>query len=122
MINQHTLSRFEPLDGSRLVKPIYADYSFGNIPNTIEYLLTGNRHGPLLPPDCFGGAYPRPKRIVTFSVDSFGWQFWQQYHGRYAATSRVVKEGTLTPISTLFPSTTAASVSTMTVMSIFEGS
>jgi len=112
MINDHTLSRFEALGGG-LVKPIYADYSFGNIPNTIEYLLTGNRHGPLLPPDCFGGAYPRPKKVVTFFVDSFGWQFWQQYHDRFAATSRVVKDGTLTPISTLFPSTTAASVSTM---------
>jgi hypothetical protein len=112
MINEHTLSRFEPLGGG-LVKPIYADYSFGNIPNTIEYLLTGNRHGPLLPPDCFGGAYPAPKKVVTFFVDSFGWQFWQQYHERYAATSRVVRQGTLTPISALFPSTTAASVSTM---------
>jgi hypothetical protein len=112
MINDHTLTRFEPLAGG-LVKPIYADYSFGNIPNTIEYLLTGNRHGPLLPPDCFGGAYPEPRKVVTFFVDSFGWQFWQQYHARYAATSRVVSEGTLTPISALFPSTTAASVSTM---------
>jgi hypothetical protein len=112
MINEHTLSRFEALGGG-LVKPIYADYSFGNIPNTIEYLLTGNRHGPLLPPDCFGGAYPAPKKVVTFFVDSFGWQFWQQYHERYASTSRVVRHGTLTPISTLFPSTTAASVSTM---------
>ena len=112
MINQHTLSRFEPLGGG-LVKPIYADYSFGNIPNTIEFLLTGSKHGPLLPADCFGGAYPQPKKVVTFFVDSFGWQFWQQYHARYAATSRVVEKGTLTPISALFPSTTAASVSTM---------
>ncbi len=112
MINQHTLSRFEPLGGG-LVKPIYADYSFGNIPNTIEFLLTGSKHGPLLPADCFGGTYPRPKKIVTFFVDSFGWQFWQQYHARYAAASRVVEKGTLTPISALFPSTTAASVSTM---------
>jgi hypothetical protein len=112
MINQHTLVRFEQL-APGLVKPIYADYSFGNIANTIEYLLTGVRHGPLLPPDCFGGAYPRPQKIVTFFVDSFGWQFWQQYQDRFATTRRVVDKGTLTPISTLFPSTTAASVSTM---------
>ena len=112
MINEHTLQRFEALGGG-LVKPIYADYSFGNIPNTIEYLLTGARAGPLLPPDCFGGAYPQPKKVVTFFIDSFGWQFWQQYHGRYASTARVVEKGTLTPISALFPSTTAGSVSTM---------
>ena len=62
-------------------RPIYEDYSFGNIPNTIEYLLTGAQRGPLLPPDCFGGAYPRPQKIVLIFLDSFGWEFWQA-HGK----------------------------------------
>ena len=47
MINTAPLARFRPLGDGRLVRPIYADYSFGNIPNTIEYLLTGEKHGPL---------------------------------------------------------------------------
>ena len=55
MINEAPLARFAPLAGG-LVKPIYADYSFANIANTIEHLLTGARRGPLLPPDCFGGS------------------------------------------------------------------
>ena len=60
MINEAPLARFAPLAGG-LVKPIYADYSFGNIPDTIEFLLTGQAgRGPLLPPDCFGGSYPQP--------------------------------------------------------------
>jgi hypothetical protein len=112
MINTRSLARFQPL-GDRLLKPIYDDYSFGNIPNTAEYLLTGARRGPLLPADCFGEAYPRPDKVVVIFVDSFGWQFWQEYHARFRATSRVVESGTLTPVSALFPTTTAASVSTM---------
>jgi hypothetical protein len=112
MINEAPLAKFEPL-AEGLVKPIYADYSFGNIPDTIEFLLTGNRRGALLPPDCFGGEYPAPGKVVLLFVDSFGWQFWQQYQARFRATSRVVEQGTLTPISALFPSTTAASVATM---------
>src|SRR5262249_7223462 len=44
---------------------------------------------------------------------SFGWQFWLDYHARFRATRRVVEKGTLTPVSALFPTTTAASVSTM---------
>jgi Type I phosphodiesterase / nucleotide pyrophosphatase len=113
MINEHTLSRFAPLAGE-LVKPVYADYSFGNIPDTIELLLTGTKaRGPLLPADCFGGSYPRPQKVVLFFVDSFGWQFWQENQHRFRATRRVIEEGTLTPISALFPSTTAASVSTL---------
>ncbi len=113
MENAHTLARFQPLGDGRLVRPIYDDYSFANIPNTVEYLLTGARRGPLLPPDCFGGTYPAPEKIVLIFVDSFGWQFWQDHHARFRATSRVVRQGTLTPVSALFPSTTAASVSTM---------
>jgi len=114
MINNGPLARFEPLGGG-LVKPIYDDYAFGNIPNTIEYLLTGADRGPLLPPDCFGGQYPRPQKVVLFFVDSFGWQHWQEYCDRFRTTASVVEKGTLTPISTLFPSTTAASVSTMSL-------
>jgi Type I phosphodiesterase / nucleotide pyrophosphatase len=113
VINTSTLARFRPLGDGRLVRPIYEDYSFGNIPDTIEYLLTGEKRGPLLPADCFGGAYPRPEKIVVVFVDSFGWEFWQAHGTRFRATQRVMEQGTLTPVSALFPSTTAASVSTM---------
>jgi Type I phosphodiesterase / nucleotide pyrophosphatase len=112
MINEAPLAKFEPLGGG-LLRPIYADYSFGNIPNTIEYLLTGLQQGPLLPADCFGGAYPRPQKLVLILVDSFGWQFWNAYRRRFRTLSRISERGTLTPISALFPSTTAASVSTL---------
>jgi hypothetical protein len=112
MINDMPLSRFQPF-GSALLKPIYNDYSFGNIPNTIHYLLTSEQLGPLLPADCFGGAYPSPEKIVLFFIDSFGWQFWLDHHERFPAMRRVTEDGVLTPISALFPSTTSASVTTM---------
>lgn len=112
MINEGPLARFEPL-GSALLKPIYADYAFANIPNTIHYLLTGEQLGPLLPADCFGGSYPRPEKIVLFFIDAFGWQSWREHLERFSITRRIAEEGVLTPISALFPSTTSASVSTM---------
>jgi len=113
MINAGPLARFRPLGEGQLVRPVYEDYAFGNIPNTIEFLLTGVQRGPLLPADCFGGSYPRPDKVVLIFIDSFGWQFWLDYHARFRATRRVVEKGTLTPVSALFPTTTAASVSTM---------
>lgn len=115
MINDHTLARFGRL-GDRLLKPIYDDYSFANIPNTIHYLLTGEKLGPLLPVDCFGTEYPRPGKVVLMFIDSFGWQFWQRWLNRPRPPRlmrHVVDNGRLTPISALFPSTTSASVSTM---------
>ncbi len=112
MINDHTLKRFERLD-DQLLKPIYADYSFANIPATVHYLLTGERTGALLPADCFGGKYPKPRRIVLFFIDSFGWEFWRRYAERSRIMRQVCGQGVLTPISALFPSTTAASVTTL---------
>lgn len=112
MINAAPLGLFRPF-GKSLVRPLYADYSFGNIPNTVHYLLTGEQLGPLLPPDCFGGMYPRPQKIVLFFIDALGWQTWQEHMHRFVTPRRIADEGTLTPISALFPSTTAASVATM---------
>src|SRR5215469_11110953 len=73
MINDGPLRRFDPL-ANDLVKPFYADYTFGNIANTIHYLLAGEHLGPLLPPDCFGGQYPHPNKVVLLFIDSFGWE------------------------------------------------
>lgn len=112
MINEGPLARFTPLGGG-LLKPIYADYSFANIANTVEHLLTGAPRAPLLPADCFGGRYPGPRKVVTFFIDAFGWAFWKAHGDRFRTTRRIIAEGTLTPISALFPSTTAASVSTL---------
>lgn len=112
MINEGPLQLFEPL-GARLLKPIYRDYSFANIPTTIHYLLTGERIGPLLPAACFGGTYPKPEKVVLFFIDSFGWKFWTGHQDRFAPMRQVAKSGTVTPISALFPSTTSASVTTM---------
>lgn len=112
MLNDHVLSRFAPL-GSRLMKPIYDGYSFACIPATLEKLLTGAASGALLPPDCFGGSYPAPERVVLVFVDSFGWEFWQRYGERSRLMRDVIGGGVLTPISALFPSTTAASVTTL---------
>lgn len=112
MINDHTLGRFESLaDG--LLKPLH-DYSFGNLAPTLHRLLTGETIGPLLPPDCFGpGGYPSPRKVVLVFIDSFGWQFWQRYGETSTVMRRVMRDGVLTPISALFPSTTAASVTTL---------
>lgn len=115
MINDHTLARFAPLSEG-LLRPIYDDYSFANIPNTIHHLLTGETIGPLLPVDCFGTSYPEPEKVVLMFIDSFGWEFWQRWLDGPRAPRlmhHVVDQGRLTPISALFPSTTSASVSTM---------
>jgi hypothetical protein len=113
MINSAPLARFRPLGDGRLLRPLYADYAFANLTNTVEFLLSGEVRPPLLPADCFAGRYPRPQKVVLILIDAFGWEAWQAHWHRFRATRRVVADGTLTPLSALFPSTTAASISTL---------
>ena len=96
------------------LKPIYDDYSFGNIPNTIEYLLTGRAARPAAAGRLLRRRLSAPARrsCSSSSIRSAGssGRPTAVASGRRAACAR---DGTLTPISALFPSTTAASVSTM---------
>ena len=113
MINTAPLARFGLLgDGRRQSRSTRTIRSvISQTPSSS--CSTGAQRGPLLPTDCFGGAYPRAQKIVLIFLDLFGWEFWQTHGSRFRATRRVAETGTLTPISALFPSTTAASVSTM---------
>lgn len=114
MINPKSLSQFEWLERNQLVKPIYRDYSFGNIAATIFYLLAKEKIGNLLPKDCFfDGVYPHPKKIVLFLIDGFGFDSWQKNYKKFKLLRKTTEKGIVTPISALFPSTTAASVTTL---------
>ena len=62
MINATPLARFQSLAEGRLVRPLYEDYAFGNIPNTVEYLLTGAQRGPLRPPIALADLIRTPTR------------------------------------------------------------
>jgi len=63
MINKKPLLKFSWIEEIKLIKPIYDDYSFGNIPSTIFYLLTKEKIGNILPKDCFlNNDYAQPKK------------------------------------------------------------
>jgi len=114
MINKKPLSKFQWLEEDKLMKPIYDDYSFGNIPSTIFYLLTKEKIGNILPEDCFiSNRYLHPKKTVLFFLDSFGFYSFERYTKKFKAVKKIASEGIITPISSLFPSTTAASVTTL---------
>jgi len=113
MINENGYQP-EDLIKNRLVKPAYSDYSFANIAPTIYYLLTRKRIGGLLPTDCFiDNKYPSPKKVVLFLIDSFGYCFWKENINQFKYLKTISKQGIVTPISALFPSTTAAAIATI---------
>ncbi|MCK4832101.1 MAG: alkaline phosphatase family protein [Anaerolineales bacterium] len=94
----------------RFVRPRYDGACFGNLPQTIIHLLTGQ--GRLaLPTEVFGGLpIGRYQTIVLFFVDAFGWRFFKEHRDSYPFLREIVQKGAVTKLTTEFPSTTAAHV------------
>ncbi len=112
MVNEFPLKLFPRFAFGQFVKPQYGSYNFGNLHPTILKLFGLDAGGTLLPKDCFGTEYPQPRVVVLFFIDALGWRFWQSADPDLSAWQRIKDEGRVTPLTTLFPSTTAASVTT----------
>jgi hypothetical protein len=54
-----------------------------------------------------------PPKVVLLLIDGFGWHQWLQYAGRYDFFNRLTVRGAVAPITTVFPSTTAAALTSI---------
>jgi predicted AlkP superfamily pyrophosphatase or phosphodiesterase len=54
-----------------------------------------------------------PLKVVLLVIDGFGWHQWLQYAKRYDFFQRLTVRGVLAPLTTVFPSTTAAALTTI---------
>ena len=97
--------------GPHEVRPLYESYCFSRIPWTIEAALTGEPNPRTLPRDTLGAlAGPRPDTVVVLFVDAFGWRFFEEFAESTPALARFLRDGTVSKLTALFPSTTAAHV------------
>jgi hypothetical protein len=105
-------------DGPRLF-PAYEDYCFGNVPGTLTSALgvpTGTRR---LPGDVYQGVDGVTvdddrdvDYVLLFLVDGFGLAQWHD-HRDHAVVSAVEESTTVTPLTSVFPSETAAAITTL---------
>lgn len=114
MINEKSI---EAVNGSgfseRFRKPLYDSYCFSNIPGTIERLLIGTSEHGVLPDDVLPEAEKTYDNVVLFFIDAFGWRFFERYKDEYPALKRFVESGMVSKITSQFPSTTSAHVTTI---------
>ncbi len=94
------------------IRPLYESYCFANLPATIEFLLTGNGQ-PTLPLDAFGDLPTQYDKVIFFFVDAFGWRFFERYAEKYDFLKTVMKRGAISKITSQFPSTTAAHITSI---------
>ena len=89
--------------------PLYSTYCFSQIPATIFRLLGEGEGG--LPLDCTGsGSYDQ---VILVVIDAFGWRFFEKCKDKYPFLSRFLQSGIASKITSQFPSTTAAHITTL---------
>ena len=96
----------------RFVRPQYDDYCFSNIPQFVKYLLTGTGESGL-PVDVLGRFPQRYDTVVLFLIDAFGWQFFEKYADDYPFLKRLQRDGSVSKLTSQFPSTTASHITTI---------
>lgn len=94
------------------VRPLADGYTFAALPATVERLLAGRDDGGL-PRAALGDAPERVERVVLILLDAFGWRFLDRHADRHPLLRRFVDEGTVAKLTTQFPSTTTAHVTTL---------
>ena len=92
-------------------KPLYESYSFAQIPTTIQRLLTGGEGG--LPSKILAHLPTAYRKVVLILVDGFGWRFLTRHLDRYPFLKRFADQGVISKLTSQFPSTTAAHITTL---------
>src|SRR4051794_18610866 len=94
------------------VRPLATGYTFAALPATIERLLVGaGEEG--LPRAALGDAPQRVDRVVLVLLDAFGWRFFDRYADAHPLLRRFLADGTVAKLTSQFPSTTVAHVTTL---------
>lgn len=94
------------------VRPTYDGYGFAQIPQTLLHTLSGAGAAGL--PDAVWGDLPRRwDKVIFILVDAFGWQALQRYADGYPFLRRFFDSGVVSPLTSQFPSTTTAHITTM---------
>src|SRR5215472_9982648 len=108
MLNSSSLNAVNGAKFSqRFVKPLYDSYCFAALPQTIEFLLTGEGYISL-PHDTFGSLPISYNKVILVFFDAFGWRFFERYAEKYELLQMILKHGIVSKMTSQFPSTTAA--------------
>ena len=94
----------------QFIAPAYGGGSFADIPGLIRAKLTGG--GAALQPADGSRLAARYDQVVVLFIDAFGWRFLQRFQD-HPFLRRFLDHGSATRLTSQFPSTTSAHVTTL---------
>jgi predicted AlkP superfamily pyrophosphatase or phosphodiesterase len=111
MINTNSIEQVNKNRINGLTIPLYDNYCFSNIFGTVKDLF--NLHSDKrLPVDVTQNSNANPNKVVFFLIDAFGWCFYDKYKERSKFLCELEKSGVVSKLTSQFPSTTTAHVTT----------
>ena len=90
--------------------PLYDSYCFSQVPSLVRSRLSDYPTG--MPASVLPST-ARPKNVVLFLLDGFGWRFFEQFVDELPFLRRFVDDGVASKLTSQFPSTTAPHVTTL---------
>jgi predicted AlkP superfamily pyrophosphatase or phosphodiesterase len=115
VINQHSIETIKKqIISPSHVRPDYAGYNFANIPGTILNLFNvpvENRLQALALPGQASNEVSNKKVIFLF-IDAFGWRKFEEFATESAVLQHFLQDGVVSQLTSQFPSTTTAHVTT----------
>ena len=95
------------------MKPDYTGYCLSNVPSTVMSLLGVDPERPKLPDDALGGVETAGvENVVLILCDGLGFAQFRR-HGEGSFFGGLTRKGSVRPMTTVFPSTTAAALTTV---------
>jgi len=92
--------------------PAYEDYCFASVPHTVTSLL-GAETGRTLPDDVFDTVDTTDvDTVLVVLIDGVGLEQWTRDFAKHEFLRRVTERGTVTPLTSIYPSETAAAITT----------
>jgi hypothetical protein len=98
----------------RFRKPLYPSWCFARLPATVEYLLTAEPglRSAALPDALLRQLAPPYHTIILVLIDAFGWEQYER-HNAHPFFRRFERDGVVAMLTSQFPSTTAAHMTTL---------
>ena len=98
--------------GDNSTAPCYDSYCFSNIPGTLKHAL-GVESATRLPGDVLHGLPARYDKVILIYIDAFGWDAFERRQDDFPFLKRFIADGVVSKMTSQFPSTTSAHVTTL---------